>query len=74
MDGVEGGRPLPRLLAANPEGGVAHPERREDALLQELVERPAGDHLDEACELFEQVALDEDFVDFLTLPAYDKID
>ena len=34
----------------------------------------AGDHLDDACALFEQVALDEEFVDFLTLPAYAKID
>jgi malate synthase len=31
-------------------------------------------HLDEAAELFDQVALAEDFVDFLTLPAYAKID
>ncbi|MGH3437697.1 MAG: malate synthase A [Sciscionella sp.] len=32
------------------------------------------DQLDAACALFEQVALDEQFVDFLTLPAYQKID
>ncbi|MBP2323731.1 malate synthase [Kibdelosporangium banguiense] len=31
-------------------------------------------HLDEAAELFDQVALADDFVDFLTLPAYAKID
>ncbi|MET0233864.1 MAG: malate synthase A [Kibdelosporangium sp.] len=31
-------------------------------------------HLDEAVELFDQVALADDFVDFLTLPAYEKID
>jgi malate synthase len=31
-------------------------------------------HLDAACELFEQIALGEEFVDFLTLPAYDRID
>jgi malate synthase len=31
------------------------------------------DHLDEAAELFDQVALADDFVDFLTLPAYAKI-
>jgi malate synthase len=37
----------------------------------ELAELP---HLDEAAELFDQVALADDFVDFLTLPAYDKID
>jgi malate synthase len=30
--------------------------------------------LDEACELFESVALGEEFVDFLTLPAYELID
>jgi malate synthase len=31
-------------------------------------------HLDEAAELFDQVALADDFVDFLTVPAYAKID
>jgi malate synthase len=31
-------------------------------------------HLDEAAELFDQVALADEFVDFLTLPAYEKID
>ena len=31
-------------------------------------------HLDAACELFEQIALGEEFADFLTLPAYDRID
>jgi malate synthase len=31
-------------------------------------------HLDVACELFEQIALGADFVDFLTLPAYERID
>ncbi|ONI70359.1 malate synthase A [Actinosynnema sp. ALI-1.44] len=31
-------------------------------------------HLDDAVELFDQVALADDFVDFLTLPAYAKID
>jgi malate synthase len=33
-----------------------------------------ADRLDEACELFESVALDDQFVDFLTLPAYELID
>jgi malate synthase len=33
-----------------------------------------GDRLDEACELFESVALGDQFVDFLTLPAYELID
>ena len=32
------------------------------------------DRLDEACALFESVALSEQFVDFLTLPAYELID
>ncbi|MEV4318422.1 malate synthase A [Actinocrispum sp. NPDC049592] len=31
-------------------------------------------HLDEAAELFDQVALADDFADFLTVPAYEKID
>ncbi|KAA2253629.1 malate synthase A [Solihabitans fulvus] len=33
----------------------------------------AAEHLDPACELFERVALDEDFVDFLTVAAYERI-
>ncbi|HUQ21573.1 MAG TPA: malate synthase A [Gaiellaceae bacterium] len=33
-----------------------------------------GDGYDEARELFEQVALGEEFVEFLTLPAYERID
>jgi malate synthase len=32
-----------------------------------------GPHVAAAVELFEQVALSEDFVDFLTLPAYERI-
>ncbi|WP_367136346.1 malate synthase A [Saccharothrix sp. HUAS TT1] len=32
-----------------------------------------GEHLDPAVELFEQVALSDEFVDFLTLPAYERI-
>jgi malate synthase len=31
-------------------------------------------HLDAACDTFEQVALADEFVDFLTLPAYELID
>jgi malate synthase len=31
-------------------------------------------HLEVACELFEQIALSEEFADFLTLPAYERID
>jgi malate synthase len=34
----------------------------------------AGPYLDTACELFEQVALAGDFVDFLTIPAYAHLD
>ena len=30
--------------------------------------------IDEARELFEHVALDDDFVEFLTIPAYEHID
>ena len=33
-----------------------------------------AENLDTACVLFERVALSADFVDFLTLPAYDRID
>ena len=33
-----------------------------------------GDGYDEARELFEQVALGDEFVEFLTLPAYERID
>ncbi|MBS2539156.1 malate synthase A [Catenulispora sp. NF23] len=34
----------------------------------------AGPQLAAACELFEQVALSEEFAEFLTLPAYERID
>ena len=34
----------------------------------------AGGRFEEAREIFEQVALGEDFVDFLTLPAYERLD
>jgi len=40
----------------------------------ELTAEGATAHLDTACELFERVALAEDFADFLTVPAYEKID
>jgi malate synthase len=33
-----------------------------------------GDSLDAACEIFEQVALADEYVDFLTWPAYQRID
>jgi malate synthase len=45
------------------------------SVLAETRQELAGlDHLDSAAELFDQVALADDFVDFLTLPAYDRID
>ena len=34
----------------------------------------AGGRFGEAREIFEQVALSEDFVDFLTLSAYERLD
>ncbi|HEX6358281.1 malate synthase A [Actinophytocola sp.] len=44
------------------------------ALLGEVREELAGTpHLDLACELFEQVALADEYPDFLTLPAYERI-
>ena len=44
-----------------------------DRVLEEETER-LGDGYDEARELFEQVALGDEFVEFLTLPAYERID
>ncbi|MEV0680441.1 malate synthase A [Actinosynnema sp. NPDC050436] len=44
------------------------------AVLRDVRGRLDGEHLDLAVELFEQVALADDFVDFLTLPAYERID
>ncbi|RKT57068.1 malate synthase A [Saccharothrix australiensis] len=43
------------------------------SLLRDTRDRLDGEHLDLAVELFEQVALADDFVDFLTLPAYERI-
>jgi malate synthase len=43
----------------------------EDAELERLRD---GGRWDDARKVFEQVALDEDFVEFLTLPAYDHLD
>jgi malate synthase len=37
-------------------------------------ETPDGGRFEEAREIFERVALSDDFVEFLTLPAYDYID
>jgi malate synthase len=43
-------------------------------VLAEVREELAGvPHLDAACELFEQVALADEYPDFLTLPAYERI-
>jgi malate synthase len=44
------------------------------ALAETRAELAGAEQLDTACELFEQVALDEHFVDFLTIPAYQRID
>ncbi|MET0132980.1 MAG: malate synthase A [Kibdelosporangium sp.] len=45
------------------------------SVLADVKSELAGlDHLEAAAELFDQVALADDFVDFLTLPAYDRID
>jgi malate synthase len=37
-------------------------------------ETPEGGRFAEAREIFERVALSDDFVEFLTLPAYEYID
>jgi malate synthase len=44
-----------------------------EAAIEEEVGK-LGEGYDEARELFEQVALGEEFVEFLTLPAYERID
>jgi len=44
-----------------------------EAAIEEEVAKLDGDYA-EACELFEQVALGDEFVEFLTLPAYERID
>jgi malate synthase len=41
---------------------------------EEVASLPAHDRLGEARAVFEQVALDDDFVEFLTLPAYELLD
>ena len=55
---------------------LAHSEvAREDVLaaIEEEIGKLDGDY-SEARELFEQVALGDEFVEFLTLPAYERID
>ncbi|QFZ22777.1 malate synthase A [Saccharothrix syringae] len=42
-------------------------------VLAEVRRGLAGEHVGTAVELFERVALSDDFVDFLTLPAYERI-
>jgi malate synthase len=51
--------------------GRVAPERVRDVLDEQL---PEGGRFDDARELFERVALADEFVEFLTLPAYDYID
>jgi malate synthase len=51
--------------------GEFTPERVREVIAEEL---PDGGRFDEAREIFERVALSDDFVEFLTLPAYDYID
>jgi malate synthase len=51
--------------------GEVGPGRVREILDEEL---PSGGRFAEARELFERVALDDEFVEFLTLPAYDYID
>jgi malate synthase len=40
----------------------------------EKVERFDGDKLEEARSLFDKITTDDDFVEFLTLPGYEKLD
>jgi malate synthase len=51
--------------------GEFTPEQVREVIAEEL---PEGGRFEDARELFEQVALSDDFVEFLTLPAYDYID
>jgi malate synthase len=49
---------------------------REDvdrAIAEEIAKLDDTPALDEARELFEQVALGDEFVEFLTLPAYERL-
>ena len=43
------------------------------AAIEEEIGKLDGDY-DEARELFEQVALGDEFVEFLTLPAYERLE
>jgi malate synthase len=42
--------------------------------LQKVKASDAPGKLDEAAELFERITLDDNYVEFLTLPAYEQID
>jgi malate synthase len=54
---------------------VAHGEFTADRVREVIDEQSfEGGRFDEAREIFEQVALGDDFVEFLTLPAYEYID
>jgi malate synthase len=44
------------------------------SVLAETRKAVDGDHVDAACQLFEEVALADEYVDFLTLPAYERIE
>jgi malate synthase len=44
------------------------------SVLAEVRAAVGGDRVDDACQLFEEVALAADYVDFLTLPAYERIE
>jgi malate synthase len=44
------------------------------ALADPIAEYLDTEYLDTACELFERIALNEEFTDFITLPAYEQID
>lgn len=53
---------------------VRHGRFERDHVLRVLDEESATDEISpEARELFEQVALSDDFIEFLTLPAYDQL-
>jgi malate synthase len=49
-------------------------ERVLQQLRDELDGTPAAEHLEAAADVFERVALEVPFIEFLTLPAYDLID
>jgi malate synthase len=54
---------------------VRHGRFEREHVLRVIDEESASDEISpEARELFEQVALADDFVEFLTLPAYDHLD